>query len=65
MINEYDHVTIKATGITGVVVNKTEKQGKQLYTVESDEKGVPGGAGEPDGWKLFVCVEEEIEKNGS
>lgn len=65
MINEYDHVMIKATGIAGIVVSKIEKNGEHLYTVESDEKGVPGGAGEPDDWKLFICVEDELEKDGS
>ena len=28
----------------------------------SDEKGVPGGWGEPDSWKLFDCVESDLEK---
>ena len=62
MINEYDHVRIIESGITGTVVDVFEKDGKTLYTVESDEKGVSGGAGESDSWKLFICSREEIEK---
>lgn len=35
MIEEYDHVVIKATGIPGVVVDIYEKNGKKIYTVDS------------------------------
>ena len=62
MIDEYDQVRIIESGIIGTVVDVFEKNGKTLYTVESDKKGVPGGAGENDSWKLFVCSREEIEK---
>ncbi len=62
MIPEYAHVRIKATGITGVVVDIRKNKGETVYTVESDEKGVPGGYGDPKYWKLFDCVESEIEE---
>ena len=62
MINEYDHVVIKSSKISGIVIDVFEKDGKTLYTVESDEKGVQGGAGEIDEWKRFICAAEELEK---
>ena len=65
MISEYDHVTIKESGITGVVVDICTIDGKEIFTVESDEKGVPGGRGESDSWKLITCLESEIEKHGN
>ena len=63
MLNEYDKVRIKTTGIIGEIVDiYTTADGITKYTVESDEKGVPGGWGEPDSWKLFDCVESDLEK---
>lgn len=62
MIKEFDKVRIKETGITGEVVDIYTVGGEIHYTVESDEKGVPGGRGDADGWKLFDCVREELEK---
>ena len=63
MLNEYDKVRIKTTGIIGEIVDiYTTADGITKYTVESDEKGVPGGCGEPDSWKLFDCVESDLEK---
>lgn len=63
MLNEYDKVRIKTTGILGEIVDiYTTADGITKYTVESDEKGVPGGWGEPDSWKLFDCVESDLEK---
>ena len=63
MLNEYDKVRIKTTGIIGEIVDiYTTADGITKYTVESDEKGVPGGWGEPDSWKLFDCLEFDLEK---
>ena len=62
MIEEYGHVRIKKTGITGIVVDITEYTDRTVYVVESDEKGVPGGYGGKNSWKLFWCEEEEIEE---
>lgn len=65
MLNEHDKVRIKATGVLGEIVDVYHPaDGSTKYTVESDEKGVPGGWGEPGSWKLFDCNEEEIEKRG-
>lgn len=60
MIKEFDHVRIKSSGITGVVVDISQITGNII--VESDEKGVPGGWGESDSWKLFDCVESDLEE---
>ena len=63
MIKEYDKVRIKATGIRGEVIDIYHPaNGKTMYTVESDEKGVPGGYGDDDSWKFFNCTADELEK---
>ena len=62
MIGLYDHVKIRKTGIEGIIVDVREGQEKREYTIESDEKGVPGGLGPDDAWKLFDCEENELEK---
>ena len=63
MLNEYDKVRIKATGIIGEIVDIYHPaDGSTKYTVESDEKGVPGGWGKLDSWKLFNCTLDELEK---
>ena len=62
MIKEYDKVKIKETGVTGDVIDIYSVGGETHYTVESDQKGVPGGRGDEDSWKLFDCTEEELEK---
>lgn len=64
MIEEYDKVRIKATGVIGEIIDIYTVGGEKHYTVESDEKGVPGGRGAPDSWKLFDCLAEELEKIG-
>lgn len=61
MIKEYDHVKIKKTGITGIVVDVYENNGNVIYTIESDKKGVDGGYGEKDQYKLFDCKENDLE----
>ena len=55
MIAEYDKVIIKATGVTGEVIDVSEQDGQTLYTVESDKMG-------EDGYPRFVCAEHQIEK---
>ena len=62
MIEEYEHVRIKKIGVTGIIVDLSERDGKKYYIVESDEKGVPGGYGSDDSWKLFDCTEDELER---
>lgn len=60
MIAEFDHVRIKSNGITGVVVDISDVTGNII--VESDLKGVPGGWGENNSWKLFDCTADDLEK---
>lgn len=62
MLSEFDKVKIKASGVTGVIVDIYKAGGNTYYTVESDEKGVPDGFGEKDSYKLFECTESEVEK---
>lgn len=62
MVNEYDRVRIKSTGITGIVVDISTVKGQKIFVVESDEKGVLGGYGSEDSWKLFDCFADDIEK---
>lgn len=64
MIEEFDHVKIKKTGITGIVVDISVINGRRNVMVESDDKGVPGGWGSDDSWKLFDCTEDELERLG-
>lgn len=63
MIKEYDKVRIKAAGIIGEIIDIYHPaNGKTMYTVESDEKGVPGGRGDADSWKWFDCAEDELKR---
>ncbi len=63
MIEEFDKVKIIKSGVTGIVVDIYEANSRRLYTIESDEKGVPGGWWEdPDAWSLFTCTEDELER---
>ena len=61
MIKEYDHVRIKCTGIKGVVVDVPRRKTEKYYTVESDERGTIGGYGSEDAYKLYDCLEEDLE----
>lgn len=63
MLKEYDKVRIKQSGVTGEIIDIYYPQtGETKYTVESDEKGVPGGWGDADSWKFFDCSADELEK---
>ena len=62
MINEFDHVKIKTNGIIGEVVDVYVSNEEKIFVVESDKKGVPGGYGNNDSWKLCWCLEEQLEK---
>lgn len=63
MFNEYDHVRIVKTGVAGEIVDiRRGKDGIFWYTVESDERGAPGGYGTEDSFKLYDCRAEDLEK---
>ena len=54
MIQEYDHVLIRKTGVKGIVVDIYFVQGKKLYTVEHDDP--------VDGYyQLETCEESDLE----
>jgi hypothetical protein len=55
-INEFDHVRIKKTGVTGIVVDiSVGADGQRSYCIEDDIK--------KDGtWPLYDCDEEDLEK---
>lgn len=61
-IKEFEKVKIKTSGIIGTVVDIHVTDGEQIFIVESQDKGVPGGYGPAEDWKLFDCLENEIEK---
>ena len=61
MFREYDKVFIKNTGISGEIVDIYEVNNIKIYTVESDERGVPGGIGYDGDYKLFHCKKEELQ----
>lgn len=61
MIDEYAHVRIKDTGVCGVIVDIRDNKGAPIYTVESDERGAPGGYGDNNSFKLYDCSENELE----
>lgn len=50
MINEYDHVKIKKTGRTGIVVDIRKVNGS-FYLVEDDISN-----------EIFDCTEDDLEK---
>ena len=60
MIKEYEKVIIKSSGIHGVVVDIYTVNGETIFAVESDERGVPGGFGGENDYKLFDCTENEL-----
>ena len=62
MIKEFDKVRIRKTGIVGVVVDIYTVNGNVYYSVESDERGVPGGYGEESDYKIFRCQECDLVK---
>ena len=55
MIEEFDKVKIKQSGIVGTVVDIYTVRGKTFYTVESESKGASG-------YELFRCTKDEIKK---
>ena len=62
MIGEFDRVKIRSSGIVGQVVDIYSVNGETFYTVESEERDVPGGFG-PDGeYKLFDCRLQDLIK---
>lgn len=58
MMELYDHVKIKSSGITGIIVDIFNGR----YTIEADEERKNGDdSGYPGRWPLYTCSATEIE----
>lgn len=54
----FDHVKIKSSGVTGIIVDITGSR----FTVESDQERKAGDdSGYPGRWPLYTCSEDELE----
>ena len=54
----FDHVKIKSSGITGIIVDALGER----FTVESDTERAPGDtSGYPGRWPLYTCLASELE----
>lgn len=54
----FDHVKIKSSGITGIIVDVLGER----FTVESDTERAPGDtSGYPGRWPLYTCSASELE----
>ncbi|MBS5879639.1 MAG: hypothetical protein KIC63_05850 [Clostridium sp.] len=51
MINEFDHVKIKSSGITGILVDKRKTENGVFCIVERDSDN-----------ELIDCTEDELER---
>lgn len=60
MYSECEKVKIKAIGLTGIIVDISERNGIRKYIVESDEPN-PNVKGYGNIWPLFDCEEEDLE----
>lgn len=59
MIELFDKVKIKKTGVVGIVLDVRTVNDETRYTVESDDKESTGGY--PGKWPQYDCLEAEIE----
>lgn len=54
----FDHVKIKSSGITGIIVDVLNDR----FTVEADEERKPGDtSGYPGRWSLYTCSASDLE----
>lgn len=54
----FDHVRIKSSGVTGIIVDITGSR----FTVESDQERKDGDdSGYPGRWPLYTCSADELE----
>ncbi|MDD6424504.1 MAG: hypothetical protein PUF92_03405 [Subdoligranulum variabile] len=54
----FDHVKIKSSGITGIIVDAFGER----FTVESDTERTTGDtSGYPGRWPLYTCSASELE----
>lgn len=58
MMELFDHVKIKASGVTGIIVDVLNGR----FTVEADEERKSGDvSGYPGRWPLYTCLASELE----
>lgn len=58
MMELFDHVKIKSSGITGIIVDALNGR----FVVEADNERKPGDTGGyPGMWPLYTCSASEIE----
>ena len=58
MMELYERVKIKSSGITGIIVDILDDR----FTIEADEERKPGdNSGYPGRWALYTCSATEIE----
>lgn len=54
----FDHVKIKSSGVTGIIVDVLNGR----FTVEADEERKSGNtSGYPGRWPLYTCLASELE----
>lgn len=54
----FDHVKIKSSGVTGIIVDVFNDH----FTVESDKERTPGDTNAyPGRWPLYTCSSAELE----
>ncbi len=56
----FDRVMILETGVIGTIIDKSTRNGKTWYIVESDKEGAAKG-GYGDKWPLFDCTADELQ----
>ena len=54
----YDKVKLKRNSITGIIVDITSIDGKEIFTVEDDVKRTDKNGTD---WPLYQCERNEIE----
>ena len=60
MLSEYDHVKIKNSDVSGIIVDIANIRGETIYTIEGDVK-VPDENGKGETWPLYQCKRDEID----
>lgn len=58
----YERVKIKKNGVTGQIVDISERESGTVHIVESDTKGKRSDADYPTIWPLYDCKPDEMIK---
>lgn len=58
MMELFDHVKIKSTGISGVIVDIS---GENLVVESDDERKQGDDSGYPGRWALYTCSVDDVE----